>query len=100
MVPLGKNGRPRYGIIHTPEELGAVARAHRKRRHLTLEETARVSGTGTRFLSELERGKPTAQLGKALATLALLGLEVAIVPRGTAARVQALIDQAAEPDGD
>ena len=100
MVPLGKTSRPRYGIVHTPEELGAVARAHRKRRHLTLEETARVGGTGTRFLSELERGKPTAEIGKALETLALLGLEVAIVPRGSAARVQALIDQATEPESD
>lgn len=91
---------PRYGIIRNPAELGAITRAHRKARRLTLEETASVGGTGTRFLSELERGKPTAQLGKTLDTLRILGLEVAIVPRGMAERVQALIEQGSEQGDD
>ena len=34
-----------------------------------------------RFLSEFERGKDTAELGKALAALAALGLEVVVRPR-------------------
>lgn len=100
MIPIGK-GKPRhYGIVRTTEELGSLARAHRKAHHLTLEETASVGGTGTRFLSELERGKTTAQLGKTLETLRLLGLEVVIVPRGMAERVQKLVDQSTEPSGD
>ena len=36
---------------------------------------------GTRFLSELERGKATAELGKVLKALQTLGLEVVIQPR-------------------
>lgn len=92
--------QPKYGIVRDPEELGAVARAHRKSRHLTLQDTASVGGTGTRFLSEFERGKPTAQLGKAMETLRLLGLEVAIVPRGMEDRVQRLLEQAGEASDD
>lgn len=34
-----------------------------------------------RFLSELERGKETAEIGKAVHALQLLGLEVIVVPR-------------------
>ena len=39
-----------------------------------------------RFLSEFERGKETAELGKVLAALAALGLDVFVEPRrrGTA----------------
>ena len=100
MIPIGKKVPRHYGIVRSPEELGGVMRAHRKGRHLTLEETADVGGTGIRFLSELERGKATAQLGKTLETLRLLGLEVVVVPRGMADRVQQLLDQAAEDERD
>lgn len=82
---------PHYGIVHSAKELGALTRAHRKARGLTLEQTAGIGGTGIRFLSELERGKPTAQLGKALEALRLLGLEVLIVPRGEADRLRRAI---------
>lgn len=100
MIPIGKKVPRHYGIVRSPEELGGVMRAHRKERRLTLEETADVGGTGIRFLSELERGKATAQLGKTLETLRLLGLEVVVVPRGMADRVQQLLDQAAEDERD
>ena len=100
MLPIGKNVPPHYGVVRRPEELGAIMRAHRKRRHLTLEETASVGGTGIRFLSELERGKATAQLGKTLETLRLLGLEVVVVPRGMADGVQRFIDQTAASEHD
>jgi transcriptional regulator with XRE-family HTH domain len=71
-----------YGAIRTVAELGGLARAHRKERHLTL---ATVSGLGNlslRFLSEFERGKETAEIGKVLKALRTLGLEVIIRPRG------------------
>lgn len=56
-------------------------RAHRKSRGWTLRQLAQFAHLSMRFLSELERGKKTAELGKALHALQLLGLEVAIVPR-------------------
>ena len=72
----------RYGAVRSVEELGKLTRAHRKQRKLTLEATSGLGNFSTRFLSELERGKETAELGKALKALHTLGLEVVIQPRG------------------
>ena len=36
-----------------------------------------AAGTGLRFVIDLERGKPTCQLGKTLAVLNTLGVEIA-----------------------
>jgi len=77
-----KRPAPLYGKVQTAGELGRLARAHRQQRHLTL---ATVSGLGNlspRFLSEFERGKETAELGKVLKALRLLGLELIVRPRG------------------
>lgn len=72
---------PKFGRIKTVAELGALLRAFRKSQGLTLEKVSGLSNVSMRFLSELERGKETAELGKALATLQNLGLEVIIQPR-------------------
>lgn len=74
-----------YGAVLTAEELGRLARAHRKHRHLTLETVSGLGNLSTRFLSEFERGKETAEIGKVLKALRTLGLEVIIQPRGRAA---------------
>jgi hypothetical protein len=42
-----------------------------------------MAGVGIRFLSELERGKATLQIGMALEVLQLFGLELHVSPRGT-----------------
>jgi len=63
-------------------ELGAIIRAFRKSQQLTLEKVSGLTNISMRFLSELERGKETAELGKALTMLNKLGLEVIIQPRG------------------
>lgn len=65
-------------IIRQPDELGRLVRQRRKEAGLTLVELAGLAGVGVRFLSELERGKPTVQIGKVLAILGLLGLELRI----------------------
>lgn len=71
-----------YGTIQTAEELGHLVRAHRKQRRLTLETVSGLGNLSTRFLSEFERGKETAEIGKVLKALRTLGLEVIIRPRG------------------
>jgi len=58
--------------IKTTKELG---------NGLTQKKLASIAGIGTRFLSELERGKPSAQLGKTLMIANLLGLEIHINER-------------------
>ncbi|MGI9251435.1 MAG: hypothetical protein ACR2PR_09575 [Pseudohongiellaceae bacterium] len=71
-----------YGTIKTAAELGRVVRAHRKARKLTLRTISGLGNLSTRFLSEFERGKETAELGKALHAMYVLGLEVSVRPRG------------------
>lgn len=67
--------------IKNPRDLGALMRAFRKSQHLTLEKVSGLTHVSMRFLSELERGKETAELGKVLSTLNKLGLDVVIQPR-------------------
>jgi transcriptional regulator with XRE-family HTH domain len=77
-----------YGTVQTAEALGRLARAHRKHRRLTLETISGLGNLSTRFLSEFERGKETAEVGKVLKALRTLGLEVIIQPRGWATPVR------------
>lgn len=67
--------------LHTPAELGAALRQQRKSQGLTLEQLSGLSGLGMRFLSELERGKATAELGKTLQVARLLGLDCYLIER-------------------
>lgn len=71
----------KYGRICSVEELGRIARAHRKSSGQTLERIADLSNVSLRFLSEFERGKETAEIGKVLQALRILGLEVVIQRR-------------------
>lgn len=64
--------------IANPAELGAALRTARRARGLRLEDAALGAGVGVRFLSELERGKPTARLGETLRVAASLGLRLTI----------------------
>ncbi len=67
--------------IKTPADLGKVIRQRRKAAKLTQKKAAALAGIGVRFLSELERGKPTAQIGKTIKVAQLLGLEIQINER-------------------
>jgi HTH-type transcriptional regulator/antitoxin HipB len=73
-----------YGAVRSTEELGQLVRAHRKSRQLTLETVSGLGNLSPRFLSEFERGKETAEIGKVLKALRTLGLEVIIQPRSGA----------------
>jgi y4mF family transcriptional regulator len=59
-------------------QFGAALRAARRARGLRLEDVALGAGVGIRFVSELERGKPTARLGEALQVAAALGVQLSI----------------------
>ena len=62
----------------TPKDIGQIVRAERKAQGLRQDQLAAAAGVGVRFLAELEAGKPTAQIGKALAVLDTLGCRLAI----------------------
>ncbi len=71
-----------YGNMLTAEDIGRCVRAQRKAQGATQAEFAALCGVGIRFVSDLENGKPTAELGKVLQVLNCLGLEISIRPRG------------------
>ena len=58
--------------------IGRIIRDERKELGLRQDELAAASGVGLRFLVELERGKPTVQMGKVLDVLAALGCKLQI----------------------
>lgn len=69
--------------IHSIAELGSVIRSERKALGLTQGDLAAASGVSLRFVSELERGRESAGIGRILHVLDMLGLEVAIErPKG------------------
>lgn len=62
-------------------DLGALIAQTRKARNYSQQELADISGVGRRFLSELEGGKPTAEIGKVLQVLTALGIDVELKVR-------------------
>ena len=58
--------------------IGQIIREERKELGLRQDELAAASGVGLRFLVELERGKPTVQMGKVLDVISTLGCELQI----------------------
>ena len=81
MVKASKAWEPTYGPVRSASDLGRLMRSHRKSRGWTLQRLAGFANVSVRFLSELERGKETAEIGKALHALQLLGIEVVLSPR-------------------
>ena len=62
--------------VITVANIGAAIRKKRRDDGLTLADAAALCGVGYRFMSDLENGKTTAQLGKVLQVLQALGLDV------------------------
>jgi y4mF family transcriptional regulator len=63
-------------MIENAREFGATLARARKALGLTQRELALAINTGERFIVELEGGKPTAQLGKALAAAKAVGMRL------------------------
>ena len=70
-------------IINSPAEFGAAVRNRRKQLHYTQAYVSEVTGLSVSFLSDLERGKETSALGKALLIANLLGLNCTLSVRGS-----------------
>lgn len=69
-------------ITTTSITIGQAVRRARKAMGLRQPELAAAAGVGLRFLVELERGKPTAQLGLTLNVLQAVGLDLKVVGPG------------------
>ena len=58
------------------EEIGRIIRQERKSQGLTQAGLAMTANTASRFISELENGKTTCQIGKVLNVLSCLGIKI------------------------
>jgi len=65
----------------TTKELGKIVRDRRKSLKMKQADLALVSGTGVRFISDLENGKETCVVGKTLKVLENLGVDPVLRPR-------------------
>ena len=60
----------------TPQQIGQFVKNVRKTLGVTQKTLALTSGTGLRFIIELEHGKPTCQIGKVLTVMHTLGIRM------------------------
>jgi len=65
---------------YTPQDIGKLVRETRKGLGVTQKALALTSGTGLRFIIELEKGKETAEIGKVLTILQTLGIQLTLSP--------------------
>jgi HTH-type transcriptional regulator/antitoxin HipB len=70
----------------TVEQIGSLIRSTRKELGVTQRKLALTSGTGLRFVVDLERGKETCEIGKALTILQTLGIKLTFVPPSAAGK--------------
>jgi y4mF family transcriptional regulator len=61
---------------HKIEKLGEMIKKARKEQGLTQEQLAATTGVGVRFIRELEQGKESCHIGKALTVVAMLGIDI------------------------
>lgn len=64
--------------ITNAEQYGKAIRDARKNLGVTQPYVASACGTGIRFIVDLERGKPTCELGKALRVAQMLGIVIEV----------------------
>lgn len=67
--------------VRSSEELGLVVARARKGRGYSQQQFADLAGVGRRFVSELENGKPSAEIGKVLQVLTALGIDMQLKAR-------------------
>ena len=63
---------------NTIAKLGTIVKQSRKEQGLTQEQLAATTGVGVRFIRELEHGKASCHIGKALHVVSMLGLDISI----------------------
>ena len=69
-------------IITDAKTFGVALRRRRKELNYTQTFVSEVSGFSVSFISDLEQGKSTAELGRAIRLANLLGLDCILTERG------------------
>ena len=71
---------------YTVKDIGQLIRDTRRSLGVTQKELALTSGTGLRFIIDLEKGKETAEVGKVLTVLQTLGIQLGFTPPPSSAK--------------
>jgi y4mF family transcriptional regulator len=70
----------RAALKYTSQQIGSLIKTTRKSLGVTQKNLALTSGTGLRFIIDLEKGKETCEIGKALTILQTLGIKLTLTP--------------------
>ena len=65
---------------YNARDIGNLIRKTRHSMGVTQKDLALTSGTGLRFIIDLEQGKPTCQIEKTLTVLNTLGIKIELTP--------------------
>ena len=65
-------------MARTTSDIGDLIRHTRRQLKLTQKDLALTSGTGLRYIIDLEKGKPTCEIGKILMVLQTLGIALTL----------------------
>lgn len=68
--------------VNDTKTLGKQLRFRRKALGYTQMQISDATGLSVTFISDVERGKPTAEVGKIIQLTNLLGLDLKVEPRG------------------
>jgi y4mF family transcriptional regulator len=79
-MPYGKVREP-MKIIDS-KSLGVIIRERRKELNYTQAFLAEFTGLSVTFISDVERGKTTAEIGKVIQLLHILGMDILVERRG------------------
>lgn len=81
MIQSNQNNIKNWVEVVDLKAIGALLRIQRKQMKLTQSDVAGLCNVGTRFISELENGKPTIHFDKALKILKRFGFTFGIRER-------------------
>ena len=68
-------------IVRLPRQLGAIIQSQRLAKRLTQAELAEQAGTQQKTISAIENGSEGTKLGTLLGVIAILDLDLQVVPR-------------------
>lgn len=68
-------------VVYEVKDVGSALRAARKELGLTQSDLADACRCGTRFISDLENGKPTIEMGRAIRVLNTVGIDLCLKAR-------------------
>ena len=84
--------------VTSPQELGLIVRAVRKQQKLRMDDVAGSAGVGPVFVRDVERGKPTVQLGRVMKLLAELGVTLNVdIPPAAGAMLETVKKTGVKP---